>query len=66
MRPFRVLAAALPLLLTGCLTHMRAPDEARHMEVDWRPDLRSAQSEARQTQKPVLLCMVAGEVDGLC
>ena len=59
-------AATLPLLLTGCLTHMRAPEEARHMEVAWRPSLTAAQREAAAADKPVLLCMIAGEVDGLC
>ncbi len=59
-------AAALPVLLAGCLTHMRAPRDARHTEIDWRDNYWAARSDAMASDRPILLVMIAGEREGLC
>jgi hypothetical protein len=65
--PMRMAAIAslLSLLVSGCLTHM-PPVGDRHMKIHWAPDWEVAARQAAAEGKPVLVCLVAGEITGLC
>ncbi len=56
----------LLLVLAGCLTHLPPPRQHLQMLVDWADDFPSAAKESRATGKPLLLVLVAGELDGPC
>ena len=53
------------LLLAGCLTHL-PPAGKTHLQIHWQPDYAAAQREAQGTGKPMLVCLIAGEIAGLC
>jgi hypothetical protein len=52
--------------LTGCLTHLPPKASLEHMQIHWASDFASAQVRAEEEGKPVLACLVAGQIDGLC
>lgn len=58
-------AALAALLLSGCLTHL-PPAGHTHMQIHWAAGYEAAAREAAAHQKPLLVCLVAGELDGLC
>jgi hypothetical protein len=64
MRP-NALLAVTSLLLAGCLSHL-PPTTHAHMRIHWSSDYAAAAREAARTDRPVLACLVAGEIDGLC
>jgi hypothetical protein len=49
----------------GCLTHL-PPSGHLHMAIPWRATYAEARDEAARTQRPLLVLLVAGEIDGLC
>ena len=57
--------ALCAVALTGCLSHM-PPVSLKHMSVHWAESFDAAQSRARAENKPILVCLVAGEISGLC
>lgn len=52
-------------LASGCATHMM-PRAHEHMKIGWRATYDEAQAEASRAQKPILVVMAAGDVDGPC
>jgi hypothetical protein len=57
--------AALALVLTGCLTHM--PLRTReHLSIHWATNWDPAVAEAQASNRPILMCLIAGEIDGPC
>jgi len=63
LKPTSLILASL--LLGGCLSHM-PPARHDHMRIHWARDFDAATREARRTNRPILACLVAGEIDGLC
>ncbi len=62
-----ILALPLAFLVTGCLSHMptdRDPVHAR--DIRWSPDFASAQREAAASERPVLVCMIGGDILDQC
>ncbi len=57
--------ALVALTATACLSHL-PPAGHKHLAVNWQPSYAAAQAEAQRTGKPMLVCLVAGELDGLC
>ena len=53
------------ILLAGCITHLplRTQD---HLRMRWAPSFEAAVAEAQRTGKPILACLIAGQIDGLC
>jgi hypothetical protein len=59
-------ARLLPFLfVTGCLSHL-PPRSTAHLQIHWAADFEAAQKEAQATGRPILACLVAGEIAGLC
>ncbi|MBX7097392.1 MAG: hypothetical protein K1X89_06760 [Myxococcaceae bacterium] len=58
--------AVTGVLLAGCLTHMPVAAEKRHLKIHWAASFDEARASASAQHKPVLLCLVAGKIDGLC
>lgn len=58
-----LLAAALAL--SGCATHM-PPRALHHLKIHWSADIAAAQRDAAAQQKPLLVVLVAGPIDGPC
>lgn len=57
--------AVATLLLAGCITHL--PVRTReHLGIPWARDFADAQQKAQAAGKPILMCLVAGEIDGPC
>ena len=57
--------ALCALLLAGCITHL--PVRTReHLTIHWAHGFDDAQREARALDRPILMCLVAGEIDGPC
>lgn len=50
---------------SGCATHM-LPRAHEHMKVRWAQSFDAAQAEAQRENKPLLVVMAAGDVDGPC
>lgn len=63
--PLRALLCTFALLATGCVTHM-APINAKHMQIRWQRDFESARAEAQRSGRPMLVTLVAGDLQGLC
>jgi hypothetical protein len=59
----RLLAVAM--LLSGCITHL-AVRTREHLRIAWARDWDDAATRARQEHKPILMVLVAGQIDGLC
>ena len=49
----------------GCLSHMPV-NKLTHMQIHWWPSYEAAAAEAQRTQKPILACLVAGQIDSWC
>jgi hypothetical protein len=57
--------ALASLLLAGCITHL--PVRTReHLQIPWAASFDAAQARAAAEHKPLLVLMIAGEIDGLC
>lgn len=63
----RILFATL-LFVSGCLTHVppNALAEKRYLEVAWAPGFDTARERAMADDKPMLVMLVAGQLDGVC
>jgi len=59
----RLLAVAM--LLSGCITHL-AVRTRDHLRIAWARDWDDAAARARLEHKPILMILVAGQIDGLC
>lgn len=59
------LSLAPLLFFAGCLTHL-PPRGHDYLRVHWARDYASAAREAAGTGQPMLLCLIAGELDGPC
>jgi hypothetical protein len=59
----RLLAVAL--LLGGCITHL-AVRTREHLRIAWARDWDDATARAGAQHKPILMILVAGQIDGLC
>ncbi len=60
------LAAALGLgLAAGCVTHL-PPSNIEYLQIHWAPSFEKAQAVARAERKPLLVCLVAGQLAGEC
>jgi hypothetical protein len=57
--------ALLVLTLSGCITHL-AVRTHDHMRIAWTRDWNEASERAQRDHKPILMLLVAGEIDGLC
>lgn len=59
-------------LLSGCVSISNAigtwpvTDSHHHREISWRFDYEAANREAEASGKPVLLILMAGDIDGEC
>ena len=62
----RIAAAVLPLALAGCLAHMPADADPVHLHVGWRTDFDAAAREAACSVRPLLVCLVAGDLLDSC
>lgn len=62
----RTLLGAWPLLLAGCLAHMPADTDPRHLHIRWRSDFEQAAREAACSRRPLLVCLVAGGLEESC
>ena len=63
----RIAAAILPLALAGChLAHMPADSDPAHLHVHWRSGYESAAREAAESGRPLLVCLVAGDLLDSC
>lgn len=62
----RIAFAALPLALAGCLAHMPADKDPVHLHIRWRSDVGEAMRQAVESRRPLLLCLVAGELQDSC
>jgi hypothetical protein len=60
-----LLTSSLGLLASGCLTHL-PPAGHGHMAIHWGASYEAACDEAARTHRPLLVLLVAGEIDGLC
>jgi hypothetical protein len=55
----------LALLLSGCITHL-AVRTRDHLRITWARDFADATERAQREHKPILMVLVAGEINGLC
>jgi hypothetical protein len=53
-------------LLPACVTHLPPGHRIEYRGVHWAQDFAAAQAHARDAGKPILLVLVAGELDGPC
>ena len=58
-------AIAITLMTAGCITHLpvRTTD---HLRIAWARDFADASERAQREGKPILMLLVAGQIDGLC
>jgi hypothetical protein len=56
---------AISLTLFGCITHL-AVRTRDHLRIAWARDWEDAAARARRENKPILMVLVAGEINGLC
>ena len=56
---------AFAMLLSGCITHL-AVRTREHLRIAWARDWDDAAMRARAQGKPILMVLVAGQIDGLC
>ena len=64
LNPTAMLSLAA-LLLSGCLSHL-PPRSTTHLQIHWARDFSAAAAEAEESHKPILACLVAGQIDGPC
>lgn len=58
--------ALVAVFLAGCLTHLPPPRDHLQTLVDWADGYDAGAAKARAAGKPLLICAVAGEMNGLC
>ena len=58
--------AILPLALAGCLAHMPADPDPVHLHIRWRPGFEEAARQAGESGRPLLVCLVAGDLRESC
>lgn len=56
----------MPLLFAGCLAHMPADQEPTHLRVRWRSGFEAAAREAAELNRPLLVCLVGGDIQDDC
>lgn len=62
----RRLAALLGLgLAAGCVTNL-PPTNFEYLQIHWAPTFEKAQAVSLAERKPLLVCMVAGQLAGEC
>ena len=62
----RLLALSTILFgVSGCLSHLPVRS-TEHLQIHWAANFDAARSEAMARQKPILACLIAGEINGLC
>ena len=62
----RSLFATLALFLfAGCITHL-PPRTTLHRQIRWAANFDAAVAQATREGKPIVACLVAGELDGPC
>ena len=63
----RLAALALLTIATAC-THTPPPDRAQrgYLQIHWMPSWEAARAEAKRSDRPILVVLAAGELDGLC
>jgi len=66
MRAFKFWVLAAVLALGGCVTHVPTVASLRHREIQWAPSFAEAQAQAQAQGKPILACLVAGQLNGPC
>jgi hypothetical protein len=62
----RIGGSALPLALAGCLAHMPADADPVHLHIRWRSGFEAAAREAACSNRPLLVCLVAGNIQDSC
>ncbi|HEX7897984.1 MAG TPA: hypothetical protein VF950_09510 [Planctomycetota bacterium] len=62
----RTALAFLPLALAGCLAHMPADADPVHLHIRWRSGFEEAARQAAASGKPLLACLVAGNIQDSC
>lgn len=62
----RIAVRVLPLLLAGCLAHMPADPDPAHLPIGWRPGFDEAARHAAESRRPLLVCLVAGDLLDSC
>jgi len=58
--------AVLPLLMAGCLTHMPFDSDPVHLHINWHASYEDAERAAVTSRRPVLLCLIAGDIVEHC
>ncbi len=61
----RAWALAICVTLSGCITHL-AVRTRDHLRIAWADGWNAAQARAESEHKPILMCLVAGQIDGPC
>jgi hypothetical protein len=62
----RHLTAILGLgLAAGCVTNL-PPNNIEYLQIHWAPDFEKAQGVALAERKPLLVCLIAGQLAGEC
>ena len=60
------LAVALALVGTGCVTHLPPVGNRDYLKIQWAESFESAQARANAERKPLVVTLVAGQLDGPC
>ena len=58
--------AILPILLAGCLARMPADSDPVHLHIRWRSGFEEAARQAAASDRPLLVCLVAGGIQESC
>jgi hypothetical protein len=61
----RTTFALLALFASGCITHLPLRTTA-HRQIRWAESFDVAVAEATRSSRPIVACLAAGELDGLC
>ncbi len=65
MKRLAVCAIALTMII-GCLSHVAPDSQPDHLQLAWAPDFGAAVKRAADEKRPILLCMIAGDVEKRC
>lgn len=63
MKRFAVL---LPAFLAGCLSHLPPDGDPQHLQIPWSTNFEASQREAQRSGKPMLVCIIAGDLTKRC